>query len=471
MRAAATRRCSSSRPRALPRRSRSATPRSNRRHMAEHWRAIVLLVGTAWRVDRGRTLGLLLEPIAFLRVPLMGWLFKLMTDGAVHRDGHLLAVSAAGLTFAAVIGFAGIWFGSQFRIRLIETVGFALNREIAILASTVPGLESHERADFQDRLELLRQGRGVRGSSLDSLLSTAKVVIFGAGTLGALAFAAPWLLLIVPFGLPALVITAVQQRWFTEAEARSAEPSRRWRYLQGLTLDRDAGMELRVFQLGHEILSRFQKARLESGGMIAAAQRRAAVLNTVADLLFLGGFAGVVGLMLWLATLGRATVGDVVMALFLTGEVRAAVVDPIRSFGTLGETLRAAGRMLWLKDYTERAIAAVTGTRPAPVCLTDGIVFDRVSFRYPGTDRWVLRNASFRIPAGAVLALVGENGAGKTTLVKLLCRMYEPSEGRILVDGVDLADIGVDAWRARLSAAFQDFARFEFIAQHTVGVG
>ncbi|HEX8906378.1 MAG TPA: ATP-binding cassette domain-containing protein, partial [Longimicrobiaceae bacterium] len=99
------------------------------------------------------------------------------------------------------------------------------------------------------------------------------------------------------------------------------------------------------------------------------------------------------------------------------------------------------------------------------------IVFENVSFRYPGTERWVLRDVSFRIPAGSVIALVGENGAGKTTLVKLLCRMYEPTEGRILVDGVDLAEIDVDAWRKRLSAAFQDFVRFELPARQAVGVG
>ncbi|HEX8904257.1 MAG TPA: ATP-binding cassette domain-containing protein, partial [Longimicrobiaceae bacterium] len=115
--------------------------------------------------------------------------------------------------------------------------------------------------------------------------------------------------------------------------------------------------------------------------------------------------------------------------------------------------------------------AARRGTRPAPARLTDGIVFERVSFRYPGTDRWALKDVSFRIPAGSVIALVGENGAGKTTLVKLLCRMYEPTEGRILVDGVELADIDVVSWRERLSAAFQDFARFEFTAQEAVGVG
>jgi ATP-binding cassette subfamily B protein len=125
--------------------------------------------------------------------------------------------------------------------------------------------------------------------------------------------------------------------------------------------------------------------------------------------------------------------------------------------------------LLWLRDYARGVDRG--GHLPAPARLVDGIVFDRVSFRYPGTEQWVLRDVSFRIPAGAVIALVGENGAGKTTLVKLLSRMYAPTEGRILVDGVDLADIGVDAWRERLSAAFQDFARFEFTAQRSVGVG
>ncbi|MDB4951164.1 MAG: transporter related protein, partial [Gemmatimonadetes bacterium] len=130
------------------------------------------------------------------------------------------------------------------------------------------------------------------------------------------------------------------------------------------------------------------------------------------------------------------------------------------------------GRLLWLRGYAAAASApARAGTRPAPERLEDGIVFDRVSFGYPGAGRGVLRDVSFRIPAGSVVALVGENGAGKTTLVKLLCRMYEPTAGRILVDGVDLAGIGVEAWRGRLSAAFQDFARFELAARQSVGVG
>ncbi|HEX2091275.1 MAG TPA: ABC transporter ATP-binding protein, partial [Longimicrobiaceae bacterium] len=296
-------------------------------------------------------------------------------------------------------------------------------------------------------------------------------VVAGLGTLVALALVSPWLLLLAPFALVAVPIARVQQGWLREAEERSAEPSRRARHLQALTVDLSAGMELRVLGLQGEILSRFRRAWTESRGVLLAARRRAALLDCVGELVFLAGFGGAAALMLWRASRGQATVGEVVMAVYLGQQVMASIVEPVRWMAGMGETLRAAGRMLWLQDYAREVRAARSGTRPAPERLTDGIVFDRVSFRYPGTDRWALRDVSFRIPAGSVVALVGENGAGKTTLVKLLCRMYEPTGGRILVDGVDLAGMEVEAWRRRLSAAFQDFARFELPARHTVGVG
>src|SRR5207237_2346355 len=92
-------------------------------------------------------------------------------------------------------------------------------------------------------------------------------------------------------------------------------------------------------------------------------------------------------------------------------------------------------------------------------------------FSYPGSARRALENVSLELPAGSVVALVGENGAGKSTLVKLLCRMYQPDSGRILVDGVELARMPAEKWRSRLAGAFQDFFRFEFRARHSVGVG
>ena len=155
--------------------------------MAERFQSMILLLRTTWRVDPWRTLGLLLEPLAFLRAPLFAWYLKTMTDGLLHHNMASLVGSAAGITLTAVMGFAGLWFGSQIRIRLIEAVGFELNREIATLVSIVPGLEPHERPDFQNQLELLRQGHGLLGSSLNTMLSAVRVIVFGIGTDGKLS--------------------------------------------------------------------------------------------------------------------------------------------------------------------------------------------------------------------------------------------------------------------------------------------
>jgi ATP-binding cassette subfamily B protein len=134
-----------------------------------------------------------------------------------------------------------------------------------------------------------------------------------------------------------------------------------------------------------------------------------------------------------------------------------------------GFWLEGSRRMAWLEDYA--ASAADSAKQPAPESLTRGIRLEHVSFAYPGTTRRVLEDVTLDLKAGSVVAVVGENGAGKSTLVKLLCRMYQPDEGRILVDGTNLADIAPDEWRTRLAGAFQDFFRFEFRARHTVGLG
>jgi ATP-binding cassette subfamily B protein len=133
--------------------------------------------------------------------------------------------------------------------------------------------------------------------------------------------------------------------------------------------------------------------------------------------------------------------------------------------------LRTAGRYLWLVDYAQAVHTPVPDPAPVPTRLADGIVLRDVAFRYPDTEAAVLDGVSLLLPAGTVVAVVGENGAGKTTLAKLLCRFYEVSEGAITVDGVDLRRFDVMAWRGRVAAAFQDFARFELLARETVGVG
>src|SRR5207244_11254258 len=125
--------------------------------------------------------------------------------------------------------------------------------------------------------------------------------------------------------------------------------------------------------------------------------------------------------------------------------------------------------LAWLEDYAASLVAHAD--LPVPTRLSRGLRFDHVSFAYPGTSRLVLEDVTLDLPAGAVVAVVGENGAGKSTLVKLLGKFYEPTSGAIRVDGQPLARMPADEWRRRLAGAFQDFFRFEFIARHTVGLG
>jgi ABC-type multidrug transport system fused ATPase/permease subunit len=134
-----------------------------------------------------------------------------------------------------------------------------------------------------------------------------------------------------------------------------------------------------------------------------------------------------------------------------------------------GFSMDGSPRLAWLEDYAS-AVAA-SGDRPVPGALRESIRLDHVSFAYPGTSRVVLEDVSVKLPAGAVVAIVGENGAGKTTFVKLLAKTYEPVSGSIFLDETPLGRVPASEWRERLAGAFQDFFRFEFRAQHTVGLG
>src|SRR5437588_343558 len=134
-------------------------------------------------------------------------------------------------------------------------------------------------------------------------------------------------------------------------------------------------------------------------------------------------------------------------------------------------TTAPPGKEVRVTRIGARLVAQRRADVPAPDRLGDGIRFEHVSFAYPGTERLVLDDVDLRLAPGSVVAIVGENGAGKTTLVKLLCRLYQPTKGRILVDGAELARMSPDTWRSRLSGAFQDFFRFELRVRHAVGVG
>jgi ATP-binding cassette subfamily B protein len=200
------------------------------------------------------------------------------------------------------------------------------------------------------------------------------------------------------------------------------------------------------------------------------AERRAALVGIAGRMVFAAAYFGAVALVVDKGIHGTASIGDVVLTVILAGLLNQQISLILDSVSRVMDALTHVDRYLWLVDW---AAAAPRPDAPVPVPpeLRQGITLEDVSFRYPKTDRLVLADVNLTLPAGQVVALVGDNGAGKTTLVKLLTGMYEPVRGRITVDGVDLRNVDLDAWRAQASAAFQDFARLELVFHESVGVG
>jgi ATP-binding cassette subfamily B protein len=160
----------------------------------------------------------------------------------------------------------------------------------------------------------------------------------------------------------------------------------------------------------------------------------------------------------------------VLLVLSAGGRLSAYIGATVSEIGFLrGIWLDGSRRLAWLEDYARSLTASADA--PPPVRLRDGLRLEGVTFTYPGTDRLVLDSVDLHLPAGSVVALVGENGAGKSTLVKLLCKLYEPTAGRILADDVPLARVRAGDWRKLVAGAFQDFYRFELVARHSVGLG
>jgi len=162
--------------------------------------------------------------------------------------------------------------------------------------------------------------------------------------------------------------------------------------------------------------------------------------------------------------------GDVLLVLAAGSRLSSYIGATVGEIGFLrGIWMDGARRLAWLEDYA--AALTATADLAVPDRLRHGISLEHVSFAYPGTDRLVLNDVSLHLSAGTVVAIVGENGAGKSTVVKLLCKLYQPTSGRITVDGEDLARLPAEGWRDRLAGAFQDFYRFELPARCSVGVG
>lgn len=403
--------------------------------------------------------------------PLMGLWLKLLVDGAT--SGGRAGVVWAGLALAASLGVQGVLSVSAGTLfsDLHESSARVVTGDVMRLVSTTPGIEHHERPDYADRIALLRgQGR-LLTDFVHTFGATASLVVRIAVTVVLLASVHPALL-----GLPVLAVPSVwagrRANAITEAaKEATAERVRGEDHLWWLTTTPGPAKEVRLDNLGDHLVERHRRIWDEATAETSTALWRAGWLRALGWSSFAAGYVGAIALVLGLASNGAASPGDVLLVVALASDVNGQVARASTLANDASRTFLALDRLQWLRDYAQAA--RPDGGEPAavPSRLAHGISFEDVAFRYPGTDVDVLAGVNLHFPAGSVVALVGANGAGKTTLVKLLTRCYDPSAGRITIDGVDLRRLDPDDWRRRLSAGFQDFHRFQETLQHSVGMG
>jgi ATP-binding cassette subfamily B protein len=393
--------------------------------------------------------------------------FKLLGEGVLESDYGLVRAAAIALGVSA----AGTWLlrtiSTRVQRRFRDKVTIALEAHVARLQASVPTIAHQERREYLARLAMLRNQVFVLDHMYMSLFSTCGWILRLCVTIALLMSIHPALLLLAMFALPTVLTSTWRPAVERAAQERGVPFSRLAYHLFTTATTAPPGKEVRVLGIGERLRSERRRVWERYFGPVSAARWGSALWHTLAWSIFGGAYVGAV---VFVSSGLQAPAGDVLLVLAAGSRLSAYIGATVGEIGFLrGIWMDGSRRLAWLEDYA--AAQVKTADLPAPVRLTQGIRFEHVSFAYPGTDRLVLDDVNLDLPAGTVVAIVGENGAGKTTLVKLLAKLYEPSSGRILVDEVDLARMPADKWRTRLAGAFQDFFRFEFRARHSVGVG
>jgi ABC-type multidrug transport system fused ATPase/permease subunit len=387
-----------------------------------------------------------------------------------HAPDHAIA---AALVLAATAGAASLCFMiyGQLSPRLVEAISVHLDAELVCLTSRIPTIEYADRPVHADKIGLIRNSRQQLASGLQVVAVSFRMILTLLGTFVILIGVDPWLALLPLFAIPRAFAGREARRLQVQAQEATAEPMRLRGHIFNHATSPVAGKELRIFGLGEELANRYRQISMATRHLNVRANWGGALWSALGDAIFtVGCIAAVAWLVLQAAHGAVTTAGVVLAASLITGlilQMNAALqyTQFIQALSTTAE------RYVWLEDFSNEAAKAELGDKPSPAILRHAIAVENVTFAYPDRDKPVLADISLEIPAGKVIALVGENGSGKSTLVKLLCGFYRPSSGRILIDETDLTDIAPVDWRGRIDGAFQDFTNFEVPMHESVGLG
>jgi ATP-binding cassette subfamily B protein len=408
-----------------------------------------------------------LSQLAALPDALLALWLMLLGKGVLEGRRGLVVASALGLGLSTT----ATWFlrtvSTRVQRRFRDRVTIALESHVARLQAAIVTIAHHERPEYLDRLAMLRDQVFVLDHMYMSVFAMCGWILRLGVTIALLASIHIGLVLLAVFALPTVFTATWRPGAERTAQERAAQPNRLARHLFTTATTAAPGKEVRVTGIGPRLVTARRDAWERGYREIAAARSASAVWHTGAWAIFGAGYVGAIVFVA--SVLGRPP-ADVLLVLAAGSRLSAYIGATVGELAFLrGFWAYGSRRLAWLEDYA--ASLAAAADVPVPSVVERGIRLEHVSFAYPGTSREVLKDVTLLLPAGSVIAIVGENGAGKTTLVKLLAKMYEPTAGAIFVDDAPLARMPADEWRAHMAGAFQDFFRFEFRARHTVGLG
>jgi len=412
--------------------------------------------------------------VAFLPVGI-GIIGRFIIDGVnrIRMDQplpqHFWWLVAAEMALAVITGILSRsvdYFDNLLADRYTHHVSVEVMRKAAALDVTV-----YEDPVFYDRLERARV------QATDRLAMIQQMGRLIQQTVAAIAFSAvllkysPFLLLLLVIGIIPAFLGESHFAFLTYAKNFRQTPLRRQMdYLRQVGGSKEAAKELKLFNLSEYLTNRFSALSQTIFEQNVALNRRRLFWGGVLAIVGQLGYYGAYGYSIWRTVQGQYTVGDLTL---ITTAIMQAMSNIQQAFSTASGV---ADQALFLTDLLAffemkpRVESKVNGL-PAPKPITRGFEFRNVSFAYPGTTRRVLSNFNFSLSPGERIALIGENGQGKTTVVKLITRLYDPTEGEILLDGIDLREYDLADLHAEIGVIFQDFMRYEMTARENIAVG